>query len=234
MRVYVNKDIKASLVIPLLNNEKTLVSQLKMCKEILEKICTQYEIIVCDDKSTDSSQQLLKIYFSKDKHFKLIFNKKNIGIAKNVYNLYKISKFEYIVLFSVDGDWYPRDIAKLLLFANKNKADIVIGRRIKKNYGFYRKTISFFYNFLTYLFFQVNTVDAASIKVIRKKIINTTHIISKSIFFEAELIIKAQRKQKKILVLPINFNRKSGIGSGAKLSYVVSSFIDLIKLRIEI
>src|SRR5258706_528423 len=118
-----------SLVIPLFNNEKTLVSQLMKCETIMKNMCKDYEIIVCDDKSTDSSSSLLKKYFSKNPKFKLLFHQKNQGIAKTIKSLYKKAKFTYIVLFSVDGDWNPKDIKRLLLYAEKNNADIVIGKR---------------------------------------------------------------------------------------------------------
>src|SRR5258708_17726966 len=219
----------ASLVIPIYNNEKTLVSQLKQAEKILKKICSRYEIIICDDKSTDSSQLLLKKHFSNKPNIKLIFHSKNHGIAKTIYSLYKKAQYSYIVLFSVDGDWNPKDIGKLLKCAFLTGADITIGKRKIEEYSFYRKILSFFYNYLPVVFFQVNTIDAGSIKVIKRELIQNTPIISKSVFFEAELIIRASKNDKKIRSLPIYFkmpiNKKS---SGGKISLVISSLRDII------
>src|SRR5438105_7325696 len=96
----ITKNIEASLVIPIFNNEKTLVPQLKRCEQILKKLCEKYEIIVSDDRSTDLSSSLLRKYFFKNAHFKLVFHEKNQGIAKTIRSLYKRAKYKYIILFS--------------------------------------------------------------------------------------------------------------------------------------
>lgn len=228
-------NIHASLVIPIFNNEETVLFQLKKCEKIMVKNCKKFEIIVCDDKSTDLSASILKKNFSNNPNFQLIFHNKNQGIARTVKSLYKKAKFSYVVLFSADGDWNPIDIERLLTFAKKNKADMVIGKRTYKSYPIYRKVISFFYNFLPYIFFQTKTIDAGSIKVIRKEIIHSTPIISGSVFFEAEIIIRATKRGKKIVGLPIYFRRnKNKINSGGNIKLVLSSFFDLINLRLKI
>lgn len=225
----------ASLVVPLFNNEKTLVRQLKKCLEVMKHICNKYELIICDDKSTDSSRQLLEKYFLDNPSFKIIFNKKNQGIAKTIKNLYKKARYQNIVLFSVDGDWNPNDITRLLQYMIKNNNDIVIGKRKYIKYSFYRKFISFFYNYLPFLLFQVKTIDAGSIKVIKRELIHSIPLNSRSVFFEAELIIRAAKEKKKISSIPVSFRkRKESKGFGGKMSLVTKSLIDLIYLRLRI
>lgn len=227
--------MKASLVIPLFNNERTAISQLKKCESILKKLCSQYEIIVCDDKSTDTSAKLLKENFKKNKTFSLIFHKQNQGIAKTVRELYKKATYDYVVLFSVDGDWNPKDIETLLKTAKKEKADIVIGKRTYTDYSLYRKFISFFYNFLPLLFFQVKTIDAGSIKVIKREVIQNTPIVSKGVFSDAEIIIRTIKSGRIVTSIPIHFSKKDhGKGSGAKIVLVLQSLRDLCQLRIHI
>ncbi len=225
---------EASLVIPLFNNEKTAVLQLKECEKVMKSICAKYEIIVCDDKSTDGSRSILKKHFMYNRCFKLIFNKQNQGIAKTILNLYKTAGYAYIVLFSVDGDWNPQDIKKLLLFADKNQADIVIGKRTYSDYSFYRKIVSFFYNFLPYILFQTRTIDAGSIKVIKRELIHSFPLVSKSVFFEAEMIIRAAKNGKKIASVPIDFSKRiKRKSSGGNLKLVVSSLRDIVFLRLR-
>lgn len=225
----------ASLVIPVFNNEKTLIAQLKKCEGIMRRIVLHYEIIVCDDNSTDDSAFFLKKYFSNNQSFRLLFNKKNQGIAKNILGLYKKAKYQYIVLFSADGDWNPKDIERLLLFVYKHKQDIVIGKRLYMQYSLYRKIVSFFYNFLSYIIFQVKTFDAGSIKVFRRELFQQTQLISKSVFFEAEFIIRTAKKGGKVTSIPVNFT-KFGMqkSKGGNFTLVISSLWDLINLRLRI
>ena len=227
--------MKVSLVIPLFNNEKTAIAQLDTCNNILKKICDEYEIIVCEDKSTDSSAKLLKDNFQKNKNFSLIFHRQNLGIAKTIRELYKKAHYDYVVLFSVDGDWNPQDIQRLLRAAKKKHADIVIGKRTYTEYSLYRKIISFFYNFLPLLLFQIQTIDAGSIKVIKKEIIQKTPIISKGVFSDAEIIIRTIKKGKRVISIPIHFSKKENEkGSGGKMLLVLQSLRDLFLLRLYI
>lgn len=220
-----------SLVIPLYNNEKTLKGQLKKCNDVLNTLCKKYEIIICEDGSTDNSKKLLEEKFQKEP-FKLIVHNKNLGIARTTRELYKKARYDYVLLFSVDGDWNTLDIKKLLLFLKKTKSNIVIGKRNHANFTFYRKIISISYNVLCYLFFQVKTEDAGSIKVMSNKILKNTTLTSKSVFSDAEIIIRASKKGHKINSTPVYFKkREKKSGSGGKASLVIASFVDLIKLR---
>ncbi len=235
MTIASKNNISASLVIPVFNNGDTLVEQIKECEEIISKIISNYEIIICDDKSTDNSAHLLRKHFQNKSHFNIIFHSKNKGIAKTIRELYSKAKLDNIVLFSVDGCWNPKDIEKLLLQAIESKSDIVIGKRNKSQYSMYRKIISFFYNTLPIIFFGVKTTDAGSIKVIRKKIFDSTKLVSKSVFFEAEIIIKAKKNGKVIESVPIHFKKhKNKKGSGGKINLVASSLRDIFILRLNI
>ena len=68
--------MKLSIIIPVYNEEKTIIEILERVKK--EKIPgVEKEIIVVDDGSTDSTRQKLKNI--KDKTFKIIFHEKNGG-----------------------------------------------------------------------------------------------------------------------------------------------------------
>lgn len=220
---------EVSLLIPVYNNEKTIIEQLKKCEKIMRSLCKDYEIVIAEDKSKDQTPKILKGYVNR-KNYRLILNKTNLGISKNIRQLYKIARLKYCLLFSIDGGWDPNDIKRLINTAYEKNADIVIGKRDKKNYSLYRKLISYFYNLLPLLFFGVNTKDTGSIKIIKRKLFEKIKLKSKSIFFEAELIIKAKKMGCKILWIPIKFNkaRKEEKRYGARLSLVKDALFDLI------
>jgi dolichol-phosphate mannosyltransferase len=227
-------DIPVSLVVPVYNGGSTIVSQLKLCEKVLKSLTAKFEIIVADDMSKDETPYLLRKYFINNKNFRLIFNKENLGIAKNLKQLYSQAKFEYICLFSADGDWNPYDIKKLVIHSYENDSDIVIGKRNKSVYNIYRKIISYLYNFLPKLLFQVDTIDAGSIKVIKKSLFKKILLLSKSVFFEAELIIKAKRNGYKISSTQVTFKRnREKQGHGGKIKLAFSSFADLILLKLK-
>lgn len=228
-------NIPVSLIVPVYNGELIVIDQLKLCEKILSTFTKKYEILVADDNSRDNTSNSLKKNFINNRNFKLIFNRTNIGIARNLKKLYSQAKYEYICLYSADGDWNPYDIQKLVIHSYKNNSDIVIGKRNKSAYNPYRRIISFCYNFLPKLLFQVDTIDAGSIKVIKKSLFKKIPLLSKSVFFEAELIIRAKNKGYIISSIPIKFERsRRKREKGGKMKLAIASLIDLINLRLKI
>lgn len=223
-----------SLVIPIYNNIKTLKYQIDSCYKILSSFAQKFEIIIIDDGSFDGSKETLQKNFASKKYFHLIFHKQNLGIAPTIYELYKKASYNYIVLYSADGDWNTGDIKKLIMEAKTYSSDIIIGRRNKNAYTVYRRLISFFYNRITSLLFAVNPIDAGSIKMFKKEIFLKTKPASRSLFFEAEMIVKAVNLGYKLTVVPVSYHKaKKSSGTAGKISNVIYSFWDLVKFRLS-
>src|SRR3989344_792031 len=228
------KEISVSLIIPTYNDQQAIIGQVLACEKILQKLSKKYEIILADDKSTDNTWQLLQENFKNKKNYHLIRNQNNLGITKNMLNLYFIGKLDFILLYSADGDWNPDDVGNLIRTQIKQNADIVIGRRKKKiGYTYYRNFISMMHRLLPLLFFRIDTIDPGGIKLVRRKLIHVP-LVSTSQFFEAEIIIRAKKKGHKISFYPVSYKKpKSGSGHGGALISAIMSFIDLLKLRIK-
>ena len=76
-----------SIIIPVYNEEKTIISVLKKIKKSSSNL-SRYEIIVIDDGSTDQSRKLLE----NNKHLfdKLLVNETNKGKGFSIKKEYKI------------------------------------------------------------------------------------------------------------------------------------------------
>jgi len=225
--------ISVSLVIPIFNNSLTLSTQLRACLKIIDKYCKRYEVIVSNDASYDITEKILNNEFKNNKKLIIYHQKKNLGISKNIRFLYKKARMDYVLLFSIDGAWNPQDIGLLIKSIYSNSADIVIGKRKTKAYSLVRKTISSIYNNIIYLFFNVNSYDAGSIKIFKRKLINSFSIKSKSVFFEAEMIIRAAKKGYKIVSIPIFHKLTKKTKSSVNFKLLFFAIIDLLKLRLQ-
>lgn len=112
---------KISVIVPVYNTEKYL----RRCVDsILAQTFTDFELLLIDDGSTDSSGAICDEYAQKDSRVR-VFHKENGGVssARNL-GLNK-AKGEYIAF--VDGDdWISSDMYESLLNKIKNEeADIV-------------------------------------------------------------------------------------------------------------
>ena len=90
--------IEISVIVPIYNAEKTLK---KCINSILSQTYTNFELILVNDGSKDSSLSLCKNYSKKDSRI-VVINKENEGCIAARRSGIEISKGEYIMF--VDSD----------------------------------------------------------------------------------------------------------------------------------
>ncbi|WP_315786694.1 glycosyltransferase family 2 protein [Fischerella sp. JS2] len=85
--------------------------------ETLESVLSQsyqnFEIIVCDDGSTDNSCDVIANYVRKDSRIKLI-SKQNGGVASALNAAYQKSQGQIICLLDADDVWMDRKLEKVV------------------------------------------------------------------------------------------------------------------------
>lgn len=74
---------------------------------ILSQTIQDFELIICDDCSTDNTLSILSEYSDKDQRIKVYENEKNLGYKRNFENVIRKCKGEFIALADQDDIWYP-------------------------------------------------------------------------------------------------------------------------------
>ncbi|WP_330111440.1 glycosyltransferase [Cetobacterium somerae] len=105
---------------PLISVAMITYNHEKFIEKAIESILSQkhnfeIEIIVGEDYSQDKTREKLRKY-EKYKNIKIIKRNKNIGVVKNILEVYKECKGKYIAL--LEGDDYWKDEYKLLKMVN--------------------------------------------------------------------------------------------------------------------
>ena len=97
----------------------------KYIRQALESVISQtyenIELIVIDDNSTDNSKVLIKAFKKKYKKTIILFNKKKIGLIKNINIAIKKSKGKYIIRLDSDDYLHPKAVEKMYLKIKKDK-----------------------------------------------------------------------------------------------------------------
>ena len=111
-----------SIGLPVYNGERYIESALD---SILEQSYSNIEIIVCDNASTDRTQDILKKYMSKDSRISYFRHDENYGAAKNYNSTFEKSNGKYFKWAahddSLDVDYISRCVCEL-----ENDADLVL------------------------------------------------------------------------------------------------------------
>ena len=100
-----------SIAMATYNGEEILEKQLD---SILLQTIQDFEIVVCDDQSKDSTWNILEQYAKRDKRFHIYRNEKNLGFKKNFEKAIGLTQGDYIALCDQDDIWYPRHLEILL------------------------------------------------------------------------------------------------------------------------
>lgn len=117
-----NKQPFFSIIMPVFNTEKYLN---KAIDSILNQSFKNFELIIIDDASSDTSYNVCKSYADKDNRIKLIKNEINLGVAKSRNKA--LSNISGIYLTFIDSDDYV-ELNLLETIYNKlknNKIDLL-------------------------------------------------------------------------------------------------------------
>lgn len=111
-----------SIAMTTYNGEKYLREQLD---SILNQTCKDFELIICDDCSSDSSVHILNEYAGKDKRIKVFVNEHNLGFKKNFEKAISLCNRDYIALSDQDDVWKKEHIE--ILLSNLGDSYLVCG-----------------------------------------------------------------------------------------------------------
>lgn len=94
---------------------------------VLRQTFSDFEFLICDDGSTDSTWDMLTEYSKKDGRIKLLRNDKNLGLAASLNRCLKIARGRYIARHDCDDYNDLHRFEKQLAFLEKHKDISVLG-----------------------------------------------------------------------------------------------------------
>ena len=226
----VTKLAPLTLIIPAYNDETTIKRLVDDADELLKKVCDDYEIVVCNDGSRDTTLSILQTLAQSNPRVRLINHEVNRGFGFTIRELYLCGEKELV--FSLPGDYQYAPKELLTMAIGLDNYDFIIGLRVKRNDPPRRKLQSHVYNAMLRLFYGHKQKDVNSIKLFKRKILDSVQLQSYTPFVDAELCIRAERAGFKIIEIPIeHLPRLSQGASGGKFSVIWETFSDLIKMR---
>jgi glycosyltransferase involved in cell wall biosynthesis len=115
-------NLKISVIMSVYNGEKYLKEAIE---SILSQTFTDFEFIIVDDGSTDSSLAIIKSY--NDERIKIINNEGNIGLTKSLNKALNEARGEYIARQDADDISLPNRFEEQLKFLEKHSEVVLLG-----------------------------------------------------------------------------------------------------------
>lgn len=112
-----------SVIMPVYNVKKYIEVAME---SILAQSYRNFEFIIIDDSSTDSTGKIIKNFQGKDKRIKIISSSKNLGVTKSLNKGIIEAEGKYIIRMDAD-DWaYPKRF-ELQVDLMEHNPDVVVG-----------------------------------------------------------------------------------------------------------
>jgi glycosyltransferase involved in cell wall biosynthesis len=138
-----------SLVIPLLNEDESLLELHKWIVTTLTSNKLSYEIIFVDDGSNDHSWQVIEELSSQDPNVRGIKFRRNYGKSAALNSGFRAAQGEVVITMDADLQDSPEEIPELYKMINHEGFDLVSGWKKKRHDPFSKTIPSRFFNWVT-------------------------------------------------------------------------------------
>jgi glycosyltransferase involved in cell wall biosynthesis len=226
-----------SVVYPMYNEEENIAYAVQFAEAILQTISGDYEIIIVNDCSTDTSPKIAEDIARVNPRVRVVHNERNLKLGGTLRRGFSEARKELV--FYCDSD-LPVDLHELkraLTIMEFTRADIVSAYRFDRTAeGFVRTIYSIFYNLLIRVAFPIRVKDINfSFKLFKRSILDAIRLESRGSFIDAELLIRAKILGYKIVQFGADyFPRDRGISTLATPDVIVKMVLELITFRAKL
>ena len=212
--------------IPAFNEEANIGELIGKLKEL------SYEIIVCDDGSTDETYNI-----SKDLGAMVVKHKKNLGYGAAIRSIFikaKEMNCDILVTFDGDGQHNIKDIEQVIEPITNNNSDLVIGSRFldssEREVPQYRKVGIKIITSLTNATMKEKLTDSQSgFRAYAKHVLDELNPSEEGMGISTEILIKASTKKFRISEVPIKILYEGNTSTHNPIRHGSSVIISTIK-----
>lgn len=194
--------INLSIIIPAFNEEQSIASTLTGLLEAIKPLADQYEIIIIDDGSVDTTAHCVRLLQEKNPNIKLIQHGRNRGYGAALRTGITAATLDWIFITDADGQLEYSSLHSFMYY--RDHYDMIVGYRHSRQDNPYRVWISTFGNWIVRRSLGIKVRDVGcAFKLIRTQKIQPLCFKHDGNFFNTELFIEAQHHQLRIKEIPI-------------------------------
>ncbi len=229
-----------SLILACYNEATHFAKSLRQIVAVLERSIYSWEIIFVDDHSKDATPTLILQACRKDSRLHAQYHAVNTGRGRTVADGMHASRGRVVGFIDIDCEVSPVYIPQCVGSIIRNKADVVVGKRVYKTRitSIFREIFSVGYQWLAQRIVDTGGIDTeAGYKFfLRRRILpvlaKTKH---PGWFWDTEIIVRARRAGLRVIEEPVLFLRREDKKSTVEpLRDIVNYLVSLWRFRREL
>jgi glycosyltransferase involved in cell wall biosynthesis len=218
---------RISLFFPVYRDEATVERVALKALRVLTELAADYEVIIVDDGSPDLAGAVADELAAKHPAIQVIHHPRNLGYGHALRTGFQAARFEWIAFTDGDDEYEVDDLRKLVRL--REHYDLIITFRYAKRYSGFRIFVSYVYNKLLRLVFQMPYRDiSCGLRLIRKQVADELVLQATSPFIGAEIALKTKLKGYRVGEVGIQtFPRAFGKGSSTSVRNILATLRDM-------
>ncbi len=197
-----------SVVIPALNEEESIASELTKIKQIMDGSGADYEVIVVDDGSSDNTAKIVEGFGGAE----LIRHGANRGYGEALKTGIRKAKHNTVVIVDADGTYPVEEIPRLCRHMDEN--EMVVGARTGESVQvpFLRRPVKWFLGRLASYLARTNIPDLNSgFRVFRKEaVLRYFPILPRGFSFTTTITLAMITNGHPVKYVPVDYHRRKG------------------------
>jgi glycosyltransferase involved in cell wall biosynthesis len=166
-----------SIVVPVFNEEESLSELREWIEKVLSAHSYQYEVLMVDDGSNDSSWKVIEELAASNKEVKGIRFRRNYGKAAALHTAFQVAEGEVVITMDADLQDSPEEVPELSRMILEDGFDIVSGWKKKRYDPLSKRIPSKLYNGIARMFSGIKLHDFnCGLKAYRNEVVKSIEV----------------------------------------------------------
>ncbi len=231
----VNKKPSISIFFPFLNDWGTVGSLVALAVSTVEKLTSDWEIILVNDgsgeKDREALESIIQLINSHKDRVRIINHEKNKGYGGALRSGFRTATKDLVFYTDCDAQYDPREM-ELLFNAMKVDVGMVNGYKIKRNDPLVRIVAGRIYHHVVKFAFRLPIRDTdCDFRLIKRDVFQKVKLFESTGTICTELVKKINHFGYKIVEVPVHhYWRTSGKSQFFNFGRLAKTFLNLFKL----
>jgi glycosyltransferase involved in cell wall biosynthesis len=223
-------NVSISVFFPCYNEQGNIAGVVEKALAELENLNADYEVIIVDDGSGDSTGTIADELAGGNNRVKVVHHLTNLGYGAALQSGFKASTKELVFYTDGDGQFDIKEMPGLLDLMEQ--CDIVSCYRLNRQDNLMRRINAWCWTKLVCLLFgmKIRDIDCA-FKLYKREIFDTFQLVSTGALIDAEILARSVRKGYRVVQQGVHhYPRTAGAQTGANFRVILRAFTELFRL----